>query len=161
MFLFPKGIKQVFKNPSHFLTVTFLSEDLMTHHFHVLIPVIVINQHVAVSTYFPWLSLGSGVLWYLSSTSTTQIKIPKHLSFCAKRCPWMLPNSRHDLRVNFLIVTHLPRSRNSPARPRRLMAISRPLTVMPSQKQATTLALGKWLLSFFSSLSKLCSPALL
>lgn len=57
--------------------------------------------------------------------------------------------------------THLPTSRNSPTRRCRLMAISMPRTVMPSQKQATTLALGRWPRSFCSSLSKLRSPALL
>lgn len=56
---------------------------------------------------------------------------------------------------------HLPTSRNSPTKRCRLIAIRMPRTVIPSQKQATTLALGRWPLSFCSSLSKLCSPALL
>lgn len=57
--------------------------------------------------------------------------------------------------------TDLPMSRNSPTSPWRLMAMRMLRTVMPSQKQATTLALGKWPLSLSSSRSKLCSPALL
>lgn len=59
------------------------------------------------------------------------------------------------------LTTHLPTRTNSPTRRCRLMAISIPRTVMPSQKQATTLALGRWPRSFCNSLSKLCSPALL
>lgn len=59
------------------------------------------------------------------------------------------------------LTTHLPTSRNSPTRRCRLMAMSMPRTVMPSQKQATTRALGRWTRSFWSSLSKLLSPALL
>ncbi len=57
--------------------------------------------------------------------------------------------------------TDLPMSRNSPTSPWRLMAMRMLRTVMPSQKQATTLALGRWALSRSSSRSKLCSPALL
>lgn len=161
MWLVSKGIMQVFKNPSHFLIVIFfwgfkVSSSLCVYFCY---------QHYSahgVFTYFPLFFPGSGISWYLSSTSTIQVKLPKHLSLCTKWCPLMLPKSwYYYLPVNFLIATHLPRSRNSPARPRRRMAISRPRTVMPSQKQATTRALGKWLLSFFSSLSKLCSPALL
>lgn len=38
---------------------------------------------------------------------------------------------------------HLPTSSSSPTRRFRLMAIRMPRTVMPSQKQATTLALGR------------------
>lgn len=61
----------------------------------------------------------------------------------------------------FLIPTHLPMSRNSPTRPWRRIAMRRLRTVIPSQKHATTLALGRWALSRSSSRSKLCSPALL
>lgn len=57
--------------------------------------------------------------------------------------------------------TNLPIRRNSPATPSRLMAISSPRTVMPSQKQTTTRALGRRSRSFLSSLSKCFSPALL
>lgn len=57
--------------------------------------------------------------------------------------------------------TDLPMSRNSPTNPWRLMAMRMLRTVMPSQKHATTLALGRWALSLSSSRSKLCSPALL
>lgn len=56
---------------------------------------------------------------------------------------------------------NLPIRRNSPATPSRLMAISSPRTVMPSQKQTTTRALGSRSRSFLSSLSKCFSPALL
>ncbi|KAF3847844.1 hypothetical protein F7725_020872 [Dissostichus mawsoni] len=57
--------------------------------------------------------------------------------------------------------TYLPMSRNSPTSPWRLMAMRMLRTVMPSQKQATTRALGRWARSRSSSRSKLCSPALL
>lgn len=40
-------------------------------------------------------------------------------------------------------VTYLPRRRNSEIMPWRLIAIKSPLTVIPSQKQTTTLALGR------------------
>lgn len=58
-------------------------------------------------------------------------------------------------------LTNLPIRRNSPATPSRLMAMSSPRTVMPSQKQTTTRALGRRSRSFLSSLSKCFSPALL
>ena len=58
-------------------------------------------------------------------------------------------------------LTNLPIRRNSPATPSRLMAMSRPRTVMPSQKQTTTRAFGRRSRSFLSSLSKCFSPALL
>lgn len=57
--------------------------------------------------------------------------------------------------------TDLPMSRNSPTSPWRLIAMRMLRTVIPSQKHATTLALGRWALSLSSSRSKLCSPALL
>lgn len=56
---------------------------------------------------------------------------------------------------------YLPTKRNSPTSRRLLMALRMPRTVMPSQKHATTRALGRWLRSFSNSRSKLCSPALL
>lgn len=52
-------------------------------------------------------------------------------------------------------------SRNSPTSPWRLIAMRMLRTVIPSQKHATTLALGRWALSLSSRRSKLCSPALL
>ncbi len=56
---------------------------------------------------------------------------------------------------------YLPISWNSPETPRRRMAISRPRTVIPSQKQTTTRALGRRSRSFLSRRSKCFSPALL
>lgn len=65
------------------------------------------------------------------------------------------------IRAQMCSSTYLPMSRNSPTSPWRLMAIRMLRTVMPSQKQATTRALGRWARSRSSSRSKLCSPALL
>lgn len=64
-------------------------------------------------------------------------------------------------RREFSSCADLPMRRNSPTSPWRLMAMRMLRTVMPSQKHATTLALGRWARSLSSSRSKLCSPALL
>lgn len=87
------------------------------------------------------------------------------LSGCTIRC-FLVRNIAHLRSVNitkktFWIQTDLPMRRNSPTSAWRLMAMRILRTVMPSQKHATTLALGRCALSLSSRRSKLCSPALL
>lgn len=76
-------------------------------------------------------------------------------------CFSSLTDKRENPRGEKQSLTNLPIRRNSPATPSRLMAISSPRTVMPSQKQTTTRAFGRRSRSFLSSLSKCFSPALL